>query len=70
MDLLAYLATSSAAVAASWARMAAALLFSILFSFIVGTLAGTNRHFEKIAIPVLDILQSIPILGFFPLAIT
>lgn len=50
--------------------MAAALLFSILFSFIVGTLAGTNRHFEKIAIPVLDILQSIPILGFFPLAIT
>ncbi|MEM1943018.1 MAG: ABC transporter permease subunit [Candidatus Caldarchaeum sp.] len=70
MDVLAYVATSSAAVAASWARMGIALAFSVLFSFLVGTLAGTNKFFERIAIPVLDVLQSIPILGFFPVAIT
>ncbi|MEM4269253.1 MAG: hypothetical protein QW223_03940, partial [Candidatus Caldarchaeum sp.] len=70
MDVLAYVATSTAAVAASWARMGIALAFSVLFSFLVGTLAGSNKFFERIAIPVLDVLQSIPILGFFPVAIT
>jgi len=64
-----YLIVAAAAVAASWTRMGIALLFSIIFSLIVGTAAGTNRFFERLAIPVLDILQSIPILGFFPLAL-
>jgi len=56
-------------VAISWARMGVSLIFSVLFSLIVGTAAATNRYLEKIIIPALDILQSIPILGFFPVAI-
>lgn len=53
----------------SWARMTIALLLSILFSLCVGILAGVNRVAEKIIIPILDVLQSIPILSFFPLAL-
>lgn len=53
----------------SWARMSIALIFSILFSLSVGIVAGVNRFAEKIIIPILDVLQSIPILSFFPLAL-
>ncbi len=69
MTILDYLIVVSAALAASWARMAAALFFSIMFSLVVGIAAGTNKLVERITIPILDILQSIPILGFFPLAL-
>jgi len=58
-----------AALGYSWARMSISLLLSILFSLCVGILAGVNRLAEKIIIPILDILQSIPILSFFPLAL-
>lgn len=58
-----------AALAASWARMTVALLVSVAFSIVVGVAAGSSRLLEKILIPVLDILQSIPILSFFPLAL-
>jgi len=58
-----------AALGYSWARMSMSLLLSILFSLCVGILAGVNRLAEKIIIPILDILQSIPILSFFPLAL-
>ena len=58
-----------AALGFSWARMSIALLLSILFSLAVGILAGVNRTAEKILIPLLDVLQSIPILSFFPLAL-
>jgi NitT/TauT family transport system permease protein len=58
-----------AAVGASWARMTAALIISIIFSLCVGIPAAVNRVAEKIIIPALDILQSIPILSFFPIAL-
>jgi NitT/TauT family transport system permease protein len=45
-------------------RMLAALVASILFTFIYGTLAAKSRRAEMILIPLLDILQSVPILGF------
>jgi NitT/TauT family transport system permease protein len=58
-----------AAVGMSWARMTAALIISIIFSLCVGILAAVNKVAEKIIIPALDILQSIPILSFFPIAL-
>jgi NitT/TauT family transport system permease protein len=45
-------------------RMFAAILASLLFTFVVGTLAAKSRKAELIIVPALDILQSVPILGF------
>jgi NitT/TauT family transport system permease protein len=53
----------------SWLRMVIALIVSIAFSLMVGILAARNRRAEAIIIPVLDVFQSIPILGFFPIVI-
>jgi len=41
-----------------------ALLFSLVFTFTVATLAAKNRRAERLIIPVIDIMQSVPILGF------
>jgi len=46
------------------ARMFAALFFSLLFTFTYATLAAKSRRLGLILIPILDILQSVPILGF------
>jgi len=45
-------------------RMFAAIAASLLFTFVVATLAAKSRKAELIIIPALDILQSIPVLGF------
>ncbi|MBV8914996.1 MAG: ABC transporter permease subunit [Acetobacteraceae bacterium] len=45
-------------------RMFAALVFSLLFTFTYATWAAKSRRAGLILIPVLDILQSVPILGF------
>ncbi len=45
-------------------RMFAALACSLLFTFVYATWAAKSRRAEMILIPVLDILQSVPILGF------
>lgn len=45
-------------------RMAAALLFSFGFTLIYATIAARVRGAERIMIPILDFLQSLPILGF------
>lgn len=50
-------------------RMFIALFISILFSFIFGTLAAKYKSAEKIIIPAIDILQSIPILGFLSITV-
>jgi NitT/TauT family transport system permease protein len=47
-------------------RGTVAYLFSLLFTLVVGYSAAKNRTAEKIIIPLLDILQSIPVLGFLP----
>lgn len=49
--------------------MGIALVISILFSWAVGIAAARNRRAERIILPVLDVLQSIPILGFFPVVL-
>ncbi|MBU6449629.1 MAG: ABC transporter permease subunit [Rhodospirillales bacterium] len=48
----------------STARMFAALLFSLFFTFTYATLAAKSRRAGMVLIPILDILQSVPILGF------
>jgi len=53
----------------SFIRMFLAYLLSILFSYTYGLYAAVNKTAEKILIPILDILQSVPILGFFPVVI-
>jgi len=45
-------------------RMLLAILCSIIFTFIYATLAAKSRRAEMVLIPLLDILQSVPILGF------
>jgi len=51
-------------------RMVCALVASLLFSLAYAALAAKNRQAEKILIPVLDILQSVPILGFLSITVT
>jgi NitT/TauT family transport system permease protein len=45
-------------------RMFAAIIVSLLFTFVVATLAAKSRTAELVIVPALDILQSVPVLGF------
>jgi NitT/TauT family transport system permease protein len=45
-------------------RMFAAIVFSLVFTFVIATLAARSRKAELVIIPALDILQSVPVLGF------
>jgi NitT/TauT family transport system permease protein len=45
-------------------RMLLAIACSIVFTFIYAALAAKSRRAEMVLIPLLDILQSVPILGF------
>jgi NitT/TauT family transport system permease protein len=47
----------------------AALAVSLVFTFVYATAAAKSRRAELILIPILDILQSVPILGFISLTI-
>ncbi len=51
-------------------RMFIALLFSILFTLVVGALAAKNRRAEQVIIPAIDILQAVPVLSFLAITIT
>src|SRR5207249_6603360 len=50
----------------SFARMTAAYAVSLFFSLLYGYAAARNPAAEKILIPLLDLLQSVPILSFLP----
>ena len=50
--------------------MFAALGLSLLFTFVYATAAARLRRAQKVMLPVLDILQSVPILGFLSVTIT
>ncbi|WP_254640533.1 ABC transporter permease subunit [Burkholderia sp. GbtcB21] len=45
-------------------RMLAALFASLCFTFTYATLAAKSRRAEMVLIPLLDVLQSVPILGY------
>lgn len=53
----------------SFLRMLGAYVLAVIFSLVYGYYAGTSKRLEKILVPLLDILQSVPVLGFFPAAI-
>ncbi len=50
-------------------RMFSAYVLSLLFSYIYAFLAATSPRREGIMLGILDILQSVPVLGFFPAAV-
>jgi NitT/TauT family transport system permease protein len=51
-------------------RMGCALVASLVFSLVYAAVAAKSRQGEKILIPILDILQSVPILGFLSITVT
>ena len=51
-------------------RMFIALFLSLVFSFIYGLAAARCRRLRMVLIPLLDILQSVPILGFLSATVT
>jgi NitT/TauT family transport system permease protein len=51
-------------------RMLAAMVGSLIFTFIYATIAAKSRRAEKLLIPILDILQSVPILGYISFTVT
>ncbi|MBV8653738.1 MAG: ABC transporter permease subunit, partial [Alphaproteobacteria bacterium] len=51
-------------------RMFLALIASFIFSLAYSALAAKSRHAEKLLIPALDVLQSVPILGFLSITVT
>jgi NitT/TauT family transport system permease protein len=51
-------------------RMFAALVASLVFTFTYATLAAKSRRAEMVLIPILDILQSVPVLGFLSFTVT
>jgi NitT/TauT family transport system permease protein len=51
-------------------RMLAAMVASLIFTLAYGTLAAKSRRAEKVLIPMLDILQSVPVLGYISFTVT
>src|SRR5581483_4249858 len=47
-------------------RIAVAYVLSLLFTLVYGYVAAYNPRAERFMIPLLDVLQSIPVLSFLP----
>jgi NitT/TauT family transport system permease protein len=56
--------------ARSLLRMFVALAFAMLFTLVWAYAAAHSRRLERVLIPALDILQSVPVLGFLTVAVT
>lgn len=56
--------------ARSTLRMFIALAASTLFTFVYGYAAARSKRAERVLIPLLDILQSVPVLGFLSVTVT
>jgi NitT/TauT family transport system permease protein len=56
--------------ARSTLRMFVALFFSTIFTLAYGHIAAHSHRAEKVMIPLLDILQSVPVLGFLSITVT
>ncbi|MCC6147654.1 MAG: ABC transporter permease subunit [Anaerolineaceae bacterium] len=50
-------------------RMVAAYILSMIFTLFYGRAAAYNRRAEKLLMPLLDVLQSVPILSFLPVVL-
>ena len=56
--------------ARSLLRMFIAYALSLLFTFVYGTAAARSRRWRGVLIVLLDILQSVPVLGFLAITVT
>ncbi len=54
----------------STTRMFIALAASIIFTLVYGSIAAHNQRAERVLVPLLDILQSVPVLGFLSITVT
>lgn len=50
----------------SFVRVMLSYFLSLLYTVVYGTIAAKNTRAEKLMIPLLDVLQGIPVLGFLP----
>ncbi len=50
-------------------RMLAAYILSFLFTIVYGYVAAYNRRAETVLMPLLDVLQSVPIFSFLPVVL-
>ena len=50
-------------------RMFIALACSLAFTLTMGAWAAKNRHAERLIIPMIDVLQSVPVLGFLTITV-
>lgn len=55
--------------ALSLGRMVAAYVLSLIFTLFYGRVAAYNARAEQVMIPLLDVLQSVPILSFLPVVL-
>jgi NitT/TauT family transport system permease protein len=67
--ITAFLPTAAVDLLYSFTRMLLGYLLSLAFALSYGYFAAVTKTGERILIPILDILQSVPILGFFPVVI-
>jgi len=51
-------------------RMWIAFAFSLLFTFVVGYIAAKSHAARVVILPALDVLQSVPVLGFLSITVT
>ncbi|QSN62016.1 ABC transporter permease subunit [Caballeronia sp. M1242] len=51
-------------------RMLAAMVASLVFTLAYGTLAAKSRRASLVLVPILDILQSVPVLGYISFTVT
>lgn len=56
--------------ARSTLRMFLALIWSTVFTLAYGYVAAHSRRAERVLVPLLDILQSVPVLGFLSITVT
>ncbi len=57
------------ALLATFVRMAVALAVTVAVAYAVAYAMYRSRRIEAVVLPVIDVLQSVPILGFFPLVL-
>ncbi len=58
------------AILLSVMRMFCAYVASLVFALVFGLVAARTKLGERLILPLLDVLQSVPVVGFFPAAIT
>lgn len=50
-------------------RLFTAMIFALLFTFTIGTLAAKNKRAASIIIPCIDVLQSVPVIGLLSITV-